>query len=122
MTGATGAGGTAVEGNTRDTQNTSTSRSHVLVGLFGLAMAAAAAAVFARTAAHYHGALDTRLVEAWPAYETALKAARVTYEGHIYPNAVHGFNNDATPERYNKAAADQAWQRTIEWFNKYVRG
>ena len=38
------------------------------------------------------------------------------------PGAVHGFNNDATPERYNKAAADQAWQRTIDWFNKYVRG
>jgi carboxymethylenebutenolidase len=31
-------------------------------------------------------------------------------------------NNEATPERYNKAAADQAWQRTIAWFNKYVRG
>ena len=43
------------------------------------------------------------------------------HEGHIYPGAVHGFNNDATPERYNKAAADQAWQRTIDWFNKYVR-
>ena len=70
----------------------------------------------------HHGALDTRLVEAWPAYEAALKAAKVPYEGHIYPGAVHGFNNDATPERYNKAAADQAWQRTIDWFNKYVRG
>jgi carboxymethylenebutenolidase len=69
----------------------------------------------------HHGALDTRLVEAWPAYETALKAANVTHEGHIYPGAVHGFNNDATPERYNKAAADQAWQLTVDWFNKYVR-
>jgi len=54
----------------------------------------------------HHGALDTRLVEAWPEYEKALKAAGVPYEGHIYPGAVHGFNNDATPERYNKAAAD----------------
>ena len=69
-----------------------------------------------------HGALDTRLVEAWPAHEAALKAANVPYEGHIYPGAVHGFNNDATPERYNQAAADEAWQRTIAWFNKYVRG
>jgi carboxymethylenebutenolidase len=69
----------------------------------------------------HHGALDTRLVEAWPEYEKALKAAGVPYEGHIYPGAVHGFNNDATPERYNKAAADQAWNRTIEWFNKYAR-
>ena len=70
----------------------------------------------------HHGALDTRLAEAWPAYETALKAVGAPHEGHIYPGAVHGFNNDATPERYNKAAADQAWQRTIEWFDKYVRG
>jgi carboxymethylenebutenolidase len=70
----------------------------------------------------HHGALDTRLAMAWPAYEMALKAANVPHEGHIYPDAVHGFNNDATPERYNKAAADQAWQRTIEWFNQYVRG
>jgi carboxymethylenebutenolidase len=69
----------------------------------------------------HHGALDTRLVEAWPAYQAALKAANVTHEGHIYPNALHGFNNDATPERFNKAAADEAWSRTIAWFNKYVR-
>jgi carboxymethylenebutenolidase len=69
----------------------------------------------------HHGALDTRLAEAWPAYQAALKAANVPHEGHIYPGAVHGFNNDATPERYNKAAADEAWQRTIDWFNKYVR-
>lgn len=70
----------------------------------------------------HHGALDTRLAEAYPAYDAALKAANVPHEGHIYPGAVHGFNNDATPERFNKAAADEAWRRTIEWFDKYVRG
>ena len=70
----------------------------------------------------HHGALDTRLAAAWPDYDSALKAAGVPHEGYIYPNAVHGFNCDATPERYNKAAADLAWQRTIDWFNKYVRG
>jgi carboxymethylenebutenolidase len=69
----------------------------------------------------HHGGEDTRLVEAWPAYESALKAAGVSYEGYIYPGAVHGFNNDATPQRYNKAAADLAWKRTIAWFNKYVK-
>jgi carboxymethylenebutenolidase len=69
----------------------------------------------------HHGSEDTRLVEAWPEYEAALKAAGVRHEGHIYPGAVHGFNNDATPQRYNKAAADQAWQRTVAWFNRYVR-
>jgi len=69
----------------------------------------------------HHGALDTRLAATWPAYDKALSAANVPHEGYIYPGAVHGFNCDATPERYNKAAADLAWQRTIDWFNKYVR-
>jgi carboxymethylenebutenolidase len=69
----------------------------------------------------HHGELDTRLAASWPAYETALKAANAPCAGYIYPGAVHGFNCDATPERYNKAAADLAWQRTIDWFNKYVR-
>jgi carboxymethylenebutenolidase len=69
-----------------------------------------------------HGALDTRLVEAWPTYEAALRANNVTYEGHIYANAMHGFFNDATPERYDEAAATEAWTRTTNWFNRYVRG
>jgi carboxymethylenebutenolidase len=65
--------------------------------------------------------VDKRLVDGWPAYDAAMKAAGVTHEGYIYPGAVHGFNNDATPQRYNKAAADEAWKRTVAWFNKYVR-
>ena len=69
----------------------------------------------------HHGELDTRLAATWPAYDAALKAANVPHEGYIYPGAVHGFHCDATPERYNKAAADLAWQRTVDWFNKYVR-
>ena len=69
----------------------------------------------------HHGALDTRLSATWPAYAEGLKAANVPHEGYIYPDAVHGFHCDATPERYNKAAADLAWQRTIDWFNKYAR-
>ena len=68
-----------------------------------------------------HGALDTRLVDAWPTYETALRANNVTYEAHIYENAMHGFFNDATPERYDEAAATEAWTSTINWFNRYVR-
>lgn len=68
-----------------------------------------------------HGELDTRLVQAWPEYEAALQANNVTYEGHIYPDSLHGFFNDATPERYNDAAATLAWQRTLNWFNQHVR-
>ena len=70
----------------------------------------------------HHGELDTRLASSWPAYDMALTAANVPHEGYIYPGAVHGFNCDATPERYNKAASELAWQRTVTWFNKYVRG
>jgi carboxymethylenebutenolidase len=69
----------------------------------------------------HHGELDTRLASTWPAYDMALTSINVPHEGYIYPGAVHGFNCDATPERYNKAAADLAWQRTIGWFNKYTR-
>jgi carboxymethylenebutenolidase len=68
-----------------------------------------------------HGGEDKRLVDAWPEYDAAMKAAGVRHEGYIYPGAVHGFNNDATPQRYNKAASEQAWQRTVAWFNKFVR-
>jgi carboxymethylenebutenolidase len=64
---------------------------------------------------------DPRINAGWPAYEAALKAAGVTYEGYIYPGTQHGFNNDTTP-RYDPAAAKLAWQRTIDWFNKHVRG
>ena len=69
----------------------------------------------------HHGALDAGLVKAYPAYEAELKKNNIPYEGHIWPNSVHGFFNDATPERYNKETAVQAWARTIAWFNQYAR-
>ena len=69
----------------------------------------------------HHGALDTRLAATWPDFDKQLAAAGVPHEGHIWPNAVHGFNNDATPERYNKAAAEEAWNLTVNWFNKYLK-
>jgi carboxymethylenebutenolidase len=68
----------------------------------------------------HHGELDTRLAGTWPAYDQALTAAGVTHEGHIYPKANHGFHNDTTP-RYDEANAKLAWQRTLAWFNKYLR-
>lgn len=69
----------------------------------------------------HQGALDKALADAYPAQEAELKKNKIRYEGHVYPNSVHGFFNDATPERYNKATAEQAWTRTIQWFNQYVR-
>lgn len=63
---------------------------------------------------------DDNVNAGWPAYEAALKAAGVKYDAHIYPGAQHGFNNDTTP-RYDEAAAKLAWQRTLEFFSKYLR-
>jgi carboxymethylenebutenolidase len=68
---------------------------------------------------HYAGE-DARVNAGWPAYEAALKAAKVRYEQFTYAGAQHGFNNDTTP-RYDKAAATLAWQRTVDFFNKNLR-
>ena len=68
----------------------------------------------------HHAELDTRLALTWPAYDAELTAAKVPHEGYIYPKTNHGFHNDTTP-RYDEAAAKLAWQRTLDWFNKYLR-
>lgn len=67
-----------------------------------------------------YAGLDTRVNEGWPAYEAALKASNKAYTVYIYPNVNHGFNNDTTP-RYDKAAADLAWQRTIDFFKEKLK-
>jgi carboxymethylenebutenolidase len=65
---------------------------------------------------HYAG-LDTRVNEGWPAYEKALKENRKEYTAFIYPDVNHGFHNDTTP-RYDKAAAELAWKRTVDFFKE----
>jgi carboxymethylenebutenolidase len=82
-------------------------------------MAADVAKIKAHMLIHYAG-MDDRIDAGWPAYEAALKANKVHYEQYTYAGAQHGFNNDTTP-RYDEASAKLAWQRTMDWFNKYVR-
>jgi len=65
--------------------------------------------------------VDERINASWPGYEQALKAANVQYERFLYPGTQHGFHNDTTP-RYDAAAAKLAWERTVAFFNKNVRG
>jgi carboxymethylenebutenolidase len=65
---------------------------------------------------HYAG-LDQRINAGIPAYEAALKTAGKRYTIYVYPNANHSFNND-TSSRYDKAAADLAWSRTIAFFRE----
>ena len=64
---------------------------------------------------HYAGN-DERINAGIPAYEEALKKAGIEYTIYMYEGAGHGFNNDTGGERYNKPAADLAWQRTIAFF------
>jgi carboxymethylenebutenolidase len=69
---------------------------------------------------HYAGN-DQGVNQGWPAYEAALKANNKTYTAYVYENTQHGFHNDTTP-RYDEAAAKLAWQRTLDFFNKNLRG
>lgn len=68
----------------------------------------------------HFAAVDERINAAWPAYEAALKAAKVRYTAFVYPGTQHGFNNDTTP-RFDAAAAKLAWERTVAFFNQQLR-
>jgi carboxymethylenebutenolidase len=58
---------------------------------------------------------DMRMKEGWPACEAAMKAAGTRYEAYVYEGVNHGFHNDTTP-RFDQAAADLAWERTLVFF------
>lgn len=68
----------------------------------------------------HYAELDTRVNEGWPAYEKALKENKKEYTAYMYPKANHGFHNDTTP-RYDKAAAELAWNRTVDFFKKELK-
>jgi carboxymethylenebutenolidase len=68
----------------------------------------------------HFAAIDERVNASWPPYEAALKAAKVRYTAHVYPNTQHGFHNDTTP-RYDAGAAELAWRRTMEFFKTTLR-
>jgi len=70
---------------------------------------------------HYAG-LDERINAGIAAYEEALKAAGKTYTIHIYENVNHAFNNDTSAARYDEAAADLAWGRTVAFFKEHLAG
>lgn len=62
---------------------------------------------------------DPRINAMWPEYEAALEAAGVDYEMHMFPGTLHGFHNNSTP-RYNEAAANLAWNRTVGFFRRHL--
>ncbi len=69
----------------------------------------------------HYGGLDERVNAGIPAFQEALKKNNITYEVYIYEGAQHAFHNDTAPTRYNEAAAKLAWQRTIDFFGKYLK-
>lgn len=78
------------------------------------------AAIQAPILIHY-ASNDERVNAGAKAYDEALKAAGKNAQSFVYPDTEHGFNNDTTP-RYDKAAAELSWQRTIAFFNQHLRG
>lgn len=65
--------------------------------------------------------IDDRINAAWPAYEATLRSAGVHFTAYQYPGTQHGFNNDTTP-RYDAAAAQLAWSRTVAFLKAQLAG
>jgi carboxymethylenebutenolidase len=70
----------------------------------------------------HYGGQDSRINGGIPGYTAALDAAGATYTVHIYDGANHAFNNDTNASRYNKAASDLAWTRTVGFFTETLKG
>ena len=66
-----------------------------------------------------YGGDDQRITSTQPAMEAAMTGAGKTFESVIYPGAGHAFNND-TGANYNEQAANDAWEKTLDWFRKYL--
>jgi carboxymethylenebutenolidase len=67
-----------------------------------------------------YAGLDKRVNAGWPDFETILKENTIEHEAHFYENVNHGFHNNTTP-RYDEAAANLSWKRTIAFFNKHLK-
>ena len=70
--------------------------------------------------AHY-GEKDPGITKGVPDTEAAMKKYNKIYDHRIYPGAQHAFNNDTNPDRYNAAAAREAWDRTQEFLKKHLK-
>ena len=66
----------------------------------------------------HYGGLDERINAGIPAFREALEKNGKTFEIFVYEGANHAFNNDTSVARYDKAAADLAWSRTVDFFKK----
>jgi carboxymethylenebutenolidase len=69
----------------------------------------------------HYAELDERINQGIPALKEALAQHRIDHELHMYPGTQHAFNNDTNPARYNKEAAELAWQRTIDFLTRKLK-
>ena len=67
----------------------------------------------------HHGELDERVNASWPEFRDGLDKTGKTYERFVYAGANHGFHNDTTP-RFDKESADQAWERSVDFFSRHL--
>jgi carboxymethylenebutenolidase len=65
---------------------------------------------------------DARVNAGIPEFRTSLDKHKIAYSLHMYPGTGHGFHNDTSQARYDEAAAKLSWQRTINFFNHYLKG
>jgi carboxymethylenebutenolidase len=89
------------------------------VPFYGAAPAAADVAKIKAPLLIQYAGNDDRINGMWPEYEAALKANKVSYQKYTYEGVQHGFHNNSTP-RYNEAAADLAWERTLAFFKEHL--
>lgn len=68
----------------------------------------------------HYAELDKRVNAGWPEYEASLKKYSKEYKAYVYKGVNHGFHNNTTP-RYDKEAADLAWERTINFFRDKLK-
>jgi carboxymethylenebutenolidase len=78
------------------------------------------AKIKASVMAHY-AENDAGINQGIPAFEEALKKAKIEYQIFMYPGTQHAFNNDTNPERYNEKAAKLAWKRTVDFFKEKLK-
>lgn len=64
--------------------------------------------------------LDDRVNSTSFPWVEALRAAKKPVKFYLYDGVNHAFNNDTSSERYNKAAADLAWKRTLDFFHVHL--
>ena len=69
----------------------------------------------------HYASLDDRINAGIPPFTAAMVEAGIPYTLHMYQDVNHAFHNDTNGARYDKAAADLSWQRTLEFLDRHLK-